>query len=185
MSKMKAISKVMGQNQLGIVLVIFGILGRLIPHIPNVNPLTSIGLIAGVNLSRCVAFFVLFITMFISDVGLALLLGYPIFSYWTLFTYTGFAAITFAGSKLRCSQQALPFYIFCSSLGFWIWTNFGVWLTSNLYSKTLAGLSDCYIAALPFLRNSLVGDMAWGLVIWGVFSLVKTKIYNKKVFQSL
>ncbi|MDR1139729.1 MAG: hypothetical protein LBK93_03840 [Rickettsiales bacterium] len=167
MNRTQTINKVVGQNQLGVVLVIFGILGRLIPHIPNVTPLTSICLIAGANLSRWGAFLVLSITMFISDIILALMFGYPIFNYCTLFTYTGFVVITFVDSKLQCSQQSLPIYVCCSSLGFWIWTNFGVWITSNLYPKTLVGLSGCYIAALPFLRNSLIGDMIWGLVIFG------------------
>jgi len=170
-------------DKYGIVLIIIGILSRLVPHIPNVNPLISISLIAGRNFSSFIAFSVLFFTMFISDIGLALLFGYPIFSYWTLFTYTGFIAITFISSKLKYSSKALPIYIFFSSFAFWIWTNFGVWLTSDMYYKTLIGLINCYIAALPFLGNSLLGDMIWGILILSILNSIKAKFYNKKFFK--
>lgn len=153
-------------------IIIISILGRLIPHIPNVTPITGMCLFIGMNLSRQTAFSILLITLIISDIGLALLFNYPIFGYWTLFVYTGFITIMFISFKLHYSQKILPIYILGSSLVFWIWTNFGVWLTTNLYPKTLIGLETCYIAALPFLRNSLIGDMTWGLIFLGVFNLI-------------
>jgi hypothetical protein len=86
---------------------------------------------------------------------------------------------------LQYSRKFFPTCILCSSLGFWIWTNFGVWATSGLYSKTLTGLGECYIAALPFLLNSLIGDMIWGLAILGVYSLhsgwLKTPLRRSKI----
>jgi len=181
---MKKIYKNIDHAKLGIALILIGILSRLVPHIPNVNPLTSIGLIAGKNFPCFIAFSILFFTMFVSDIGLALLFGYPIFGYWTLFTYTGFAAITFIGSKLKYSSKALPVYIFFSSFGFWIWTNFGVWLTSVMYSKTLAGFTSCYIAALPFLGNALLGDIVCGITIVSILNLIKVKFHSRKAFQS-
>ena len=51
-----------------------------------------------------------------------------------------------------------------------------MWLASGIYPKTLVGLGSCYVAALPFLHNSLIGDMVWGLVIfWGFNFVVNTK----------
>jgi hypothetical protein len=172
----QSVTKFLSRNLLEVVFISIGVFGRLMPHVPNITPLTSLSLITSVNLSRRKALLVLFITLFISDIGLALLFDFPAFGYWTLFTYTGFAAITLVSSKLQRSWKTLPIYIFNSSFYFWIWTNFGVWLTSNLYSKTLAGLCSCYIVALPFLRNSLIGDMVYGLVIFGIYDLIKTRI---------
>ncbi len=169
------------QHKIVTMLIIIGVLSRILPHVPNVNLLTSISLLAGKNFSRIMAFFILFCILVFSDIGLALLFGYPLFGYWTLFTYTGFAIITFFSSKLKYSPRTLPVFIFSSSLGFWVWTNFGVWIVSGMYSKTLFGLANCYIAALPFLGNALLGDMAWGLVIYVVFDLVKTEFYNKQL----
>ena len=42
-----------------------------------------------------------------------------------------------------------------------------------MYTLTLNGLVECYVAALPFLRNALVGDLAWGLVLFLSFQGVK------------
>lgn len=170
------INNFLSRNQIGVVLVVVGVLGRLVPHIPNVTPLISLSLFAGANLSRRAAVLSLFGTLFVSDLGLALLLGYPVFGYWTLFTYTGFMAIVLVGASLHCSWKILPVYILSLSFGFWIWTNFGVWLTSSLYAKTLTGLGSCYVAALPFLRNSLIGDLIWGLVVFGLFDLCHAPI---------
>ena len=59
------------------------------------------------------------------------------------------------------------------SIMFFIIANFGVWLVSNLYPKTLAGLAGCYVAAVPFFRNSLAGDAIYALLFFGGFALAQ------------
>ena len=170
---LQVINKFFSKNKLESVIMIIGIVGRLIPHVPNTTPITSLSLVIGISLSHRMALLHLFAILFISDVGLSLLYGYPVFSYWTLFTYTGFMTITLASSRLINTRASFPIYIIIATLYFWIWTNFGVWLTSGIYCKNLTGIMFCYISALPFLSNSLIGDMIWGLVIFG---LIKNKV---------
>ena len=43
------------------------------------------------------------------------------------------------------------------SLLFFVVTNFAVWATGRLYPLTGSGLAACYVAAIPFFRNSLAG----------------------------
>lgn len=171
----------MANKKLALLWVIFGVLGRLIPHFPNVTPMTSLCLFCGSKLSRLVGFLSLLLTLFVSDLLLALILGYPIFSMWTLFTYSGFAVIMLISSKLKYSARILPGYLLASSLGFWLWTNFGVWLTSAIYTKSFVGLIACYTAALPFLRNAIIGDLLWGAIIFGSYSLVQSKISKQRL----
>jgi hypothetical protein len=179
------INKFLGKNQLIIIfIIVIGVLGRLMQHLPNVTLLISLCLFTGRVFSYQIALLSLLATLFISDISLALLFGYPIFGYWTLFTYTGFIAVSIVGSRIDCSWKVLPVYILSSSFGFWIWTNFGVWLTSNLYPNTLAGFIFCYTAALPFLRNSLIGDMVWGTIIFGVFDLFVVKVFGRIAAKS-
>jgi hypothetical protein len=45
-----------------------------------------------------------------------------------------------------------------------------------LYPRTLDGLIECYWMALPFLRNSLAGDLFWTAALFGVFDLVQSAI---------
>jgi hypothetical protein len=53
------------------------------------------------------------------------------------------------------------------SLVFFVASNFAVWAFSGMYSLDLAGLSQCFIAALPFLQNTVAGDLFWTAVLFG------------------
>jgi hypothetical protein len=66
-----------------------------------------------------------------------------------------------------------------ASLVFFIVTNFGVWL-SGWYGYTLEGLSACYIAAIPFYRNQVLGDVFFTALLFGADYLVKTKVLAQK-----
>lgn len=168
-----------------ILIITIGILGRLIPHLPNVTPIIGLCLFARANLPYYFSLLVIAITLFISDLCLAAMFGYPMVSYATLFTYSGFAVVILANYKSRYLSKSLLFSILGSSFGFWIWTNFGVWLTSNWYDRSIEGLGRCYYLALPFLRNALIGDLIWGYLIFGAFNilLIKKVIKNSKCLK--
>jgi hypothetical protein len=58
-----------------------------------------------------------------------------------------------------------------SSICFFLLTNFAEWAfySSNPmgYSRDLSGILESYVAAIPFFRNTLVGDMFFTGVIFG------------------
>ncbi|MGZ3740120.1 MAG: DUF6580 family putative transport protein [Bdellovibrionota bacterium] len=157
--------------------IVLGILGRLIPHPPNMAPMTSIALFGGVQLSRSRAFAVTMLTMIMSDILLAWAEGHAVFGMWSLFTYSGFALVVLAGMWLRLAPTAgrTRSLLTGSSLFFWMWTNFGIWLVGegSPYPHTFDGLLSCYVAAIPFLGNALVGDLAWGLALFLTFHYVR------------
>lgn len=156
------------RNMVAFIWIVLGILGRLIPHPANVSPMTSIALFGGAQLSRGRAFAVTTLTMVVSDILIAWVSGNQIFGLWSIFTYSGFAAIVLAGSYLRTVPTAgrTLGFLASSSLFFWTWTNLGVWLTGGLYPLNGEGLVACYVAAIPFLGNALVGDLSWGLALF-------------------
>ena len=159
-----------------------GVFWRLIPHIPNMTPLVGLSLFAGAYLNRGPAFSIILAVLFISDLGLALIFGYPVVGYYTFFTYTGFLGVILLGSGvLDGSKWRFPAYILGSSFGFWIWTNFGVWLTAPFYTKNLDGLIACYNMAIPFLRNAIFGDLIWSCLIFGIFYI----LLNRKRAESI
>jgi hypothetical protein len=165
-------------STLASVWLVLGVLARLLPHPANVTPMTSISLFGGSELGRGRALLLTFATLVASDLLLALAMGYPAFGAWTFFTYTGFAAMVLAGSLLKGKKSAgrTIGLLLASSLGFWLWTNFGVWATGShgMYPRTIEGLGACYMAALPFLRNALVGDLAWGFVFFAGFEAARS-----------
>ena len=53
---------------------------------------------------------------------------------------------------------------------FFVVSNFSVWAGSAMYPHTLAGLAQCFIAALPFYRNDLastaiIAGLAFGIPV--------------------
>jgi hypothetical protein len=60
-----------------------------------------------------------------------------------------------------------------SSLVFFLATNFAVWAFDALYTRDLMGLSACYLAALPFFKNTVAGDLFWTCVLFGGRELLR------------
>jgi hypothetical protein len=50
---------------------------------------------------------------------------------------------------------------------FFVVTNFGVWAFTDMYPRTGDGLTACFIAAIPFFRNTLAGDLFYAAVLFG------------------
>lgn len=145
------------KNLIIAIIMLAAVLTRLVPHLPNFTPVTAIALFGGLYISnKILAYALPLIIMFISDIFLG-------FSSITLFVYAGFMLLTLIGT-LRKKPNILT--IFMGSLSFFIVTNFGVWLLG--YPKTWTGLVECYTLALPFFRNSLLGDFFYsGVMIIG------------------
>ena len=145
------------KNLIIAIIMLAAVLTRLVPHLPNFTPVTAIALFGGLYISNKILAYALPLTiMFISDIFLG-------FSSITLFVYFGFMLVTLIGT-LRKKPNILT--IFVGSLSFFIVTNFGVWLLG--YPKTWTGLVECYTLALPFFRNSLLGDFFYsGVMIIG------------------
>ena len=157
------------KNLIIAIIMLAAVLTRLVPHLPNFTPVTAIALFGGLYISNKILAYALPLTiMFISDIFLG-------FSSITLFVYSGFMLVTLIGT-LRKKPNILT--IFMGSLSFFIVTNFGVWLLG--YPKTWTGLVECYTLALPFFRNSLLGDFFYsGVMIIG-FNFVQ-KHYLQEV----
>lgn len=157
-----------------ILYIIIGILGRLIPHPANFTPIDNLCLFSGAKLKRGFAILTMFACLIISDFVLSIVYGYSPFGYWSLFNYSAYLVMILAGSMLKdkYSFKNLFIYTVSAAFGFWVWTNFGSWLfgfSAIIYPKNLAGLLSCYTAALPFLRNAVLGNLIWMVIIFGVY----------------
>ena len=77
------------------------------------------------------------------------------------FAWMWYAAMVWIGSALKRKHDALRVAAaaLAGSISFFLISNLGVWLFWNMYPKTLAGLGECYVAAVPFFRNQFAGDM--------------------------
>jgi hypothetical protein len=92
--------------------------------------------------------------------------------------YVSFALIVAIGLWLQKHRTVLPIVgaALVSSVLFFVVTNFGVWVFDSLYPKTLEGLIACFVAAIPFFRNTLLGDLLYTAVLFGGFALLEQKL---------
>ncbi len=150
-------------------LILAAALSRLMPHPANVTPVTALALFAAVHLDRRSAFIVPLAAMFLSD----LVLGFHNEMMWV---YGSFVAIVVIGFWLRNhrSLTATVGATLAGSVLFFLVTNFGMWAaTPSFYAHTFSGLIECYVAGIPFFRNSLLGDMAYVGVLFGLYALLE------------
>lgn len=73
-------------------------------------------------------------------------------------------------SPVRIGATALG-----SSVGFFLVSNFAVWLAGTMYPMTASGLATCYVAGLPFFRNALISDLLFTAVFFGAGYLISQR----------
>lgn len=148
-------------------LVVVALLTRLLPHPPNFAPITSIALFTGFHfVNKRLALFIPLICMFLTDLILGVHSLMPII-------YLSFVMISMIG--LKAKSLSLGTVLSASSL-FFIVSNLGVWYF--YYPLTWAGLSSCFILAIPFFINALMGDLFYTSVLQFSFNKLKQSSYS-------
>jgi len=160
-------------------LILAAALSRLLPHPPNVAPITALALFGGVYLDRKHAFLVPLAALLISDYFIGFYAG-------MVWVYASFIAIGFIGIWLRknLSIRSSILAAVSGSVLFFIVTNFGVWTGMHMmYPRNLAGMAECYVAAVPFFRNTLLGDLFYTGVMFGLYATAKKFIPSLTTVQ--
>jgi hypothetical protein len=145
-------------------LVGLDVVTRLSPPAPNFVPIAATALFAGAVLQcRVLSLAVPLIALILSDS----ILGY---GDWQVMAVV-YAALVLPvmigrwGQRFRSPVVFLPLAL-SSSLIFFVTTNFAVWMFSGMYAHDVGGLSQCYAMALPFFKNTIVGDLFWTSVLF-------------------
>ncbi|WP_370478210.1 DUF6580 family putative transport protein [Tamlana flava] len=147
-----------------IAFIAVAIVFRLVPHLPNVTPITAAALFSGVYFTdKKLAFIIPLLAMAISDIFLG-------FTLTSAFVYTALILVGLIGIY---SKKMNFKSILISSISFFLITNFGVWLI--WYPLNLNGLLECYTLAIPFFRNSLIGDFFFAGVLYFGFNFVSNR----------
>ena len=155
---------------IGLILILS--FSRLIPHPSNFTPILAVGVFAGFYFRNFIlSFFIVISSMFIGDVFLG-------FHNTMIFTYSSLAVAVLIGLLLK-NFNILGILIggTTSSIAFFIVTNFGAWLTLDMYENNLSGLMHSYVLAIPFYHNTLLSTLLYLFLIKVIFELV----LNKKV----
>ena len=150
-------------------IIIFAAITRFIPHPPNFTPIIAIGLFGGAYLQdRRLAFLIPLIAMIISDAFLG-------FHGTMIFVYSSIILISIMGIsvKNRITLKNCTVITLGGSLLFFLVTNFGVWIMSGFYEKSIVGLLTCYSMALPFFHNTLAGSVVYSAIMFGGYEGLK------------
>ncbi len=100
--------------------------------------------------------------------------------YWT---YGAFALMVLIGSFIKkVNFKTVIIGAVAAALMHWIVTDFGAWLggctdvtTGKLYTRDMNGLIKCYVLALPYLKNMLIGNLVYGAVLFGGFEYLQKR----------
>jgi hypothetical protein len=158
-------------------IIVAAALTRLLPHSLNFTPIGAIALFAGAYISnRVLAFVIPAAALLLSDA----LMGFPGFAAYPsqiITVYATFMLITLLGTSMRKDKRALRVGVtsVTSSVLFFVVTNFAVW-AGGFYPSTVTGLTECYIAALPFFKATLASDLFYNTILFGGFYLLQVNV---------
>jgi hypothetical protein len=173
-------SKIFTPRFIFIVTTIFAAAAmRLIPHWPNFTPIAAMALFGGAYFNRkYLAFLVPMVAMLLSDLIIGFHTTMPA-------VYVAFAITVLIGIMVARNPKVLNIAAAAvtSTVIFFLITNFGAWIGSPLYPQNFGGLIESYAAGLVFLNdgsygisfffNSLLGDLFYTSVFFGVFYLAR------------
>ena len=171
---MQNLLMILKKEFLPISLILILALARLIPHPYNFSPMLAVGVFSGFYFRQFyLSLFIVIFSMFIGD----LFLG---FHSTMFFTYIALAVAVLIGLYVKHFKfTEILFSGLASSVCFFIITNFGAWLTLEMYTKNFAGLLQSYVMAIPFFHNTFISTFVYLLVLKLLFDLaVKKKIFN-------
>lgn len=164
--------------RLAIALIALAAITRLLPHPPNFTPIAAIALFGAAYFNRQSWMMAIpFIALFLSDLFLNNVLyrewygGQFVFvsSWWI---YVAFGLVMLLGWAIL-RQKVNVVRVLGASLSasgvFFVVSNLGTFLETSMYPKTAAGLAACYTAALPFLGNTMLGDLVFSAVLFGAY----------------
>ena len=152
-----------------VLIILMAVVMRFLPHLPNMAPIAAMALFGGVYFNKKYALILPIVIMFLSDIFLG-------FHNTILFVYGSFLLTGIIGIILK-KHNNFKWILggtIISSVLFFIITNFGVWLMNmgDMYAKNLTGLVQCYVMAIPFFRNTLMGDLIYSGMMFGGYRMV-------------
>lgn len=146
-----------------ILLIGLGLTARLIPHPANFAPIGAIAIFGGMYLPRRWAVIAPLLAVFVSDIFIG-------FYSWQMMlaVYGSFTVMGLLGLWVRKNKNFARIIggTVLGSIIFFLVTNAAVWAFGTMYSHNLTGLTQSYTMAIPFFRNSLLGDFFFvGLLV--------------------
>ncbi|MFD2146846.1 DUF6580 family putative transport protein [Mucilaginibacter antarcticus] len=146
----------------------------------NFTPVGALAIFGGVYFTeKWKAYAAILLTFFLSDIIInhSYTGQWSLWSSYTFWNCVVFSLIVFVGSTIKKINVGSSVIILLAPvLIHWLimdlpWVNDA----NGLYPKTLAGYGAALVAAIPFEKNMLLGDLVFGAILFGGFELAKSK----------
>lgn len=147
----------------------------------NFSPISALFLFGGAKFSdRRMAYWAPLAAMVLSDLSIGLLMRDMSFGFhaMTPLMYATYGLIVWLGTLLQRHRSvfAIGLAAFAGEVVFFIVTNFATWVVqTGYYPHTPTGLLECYVAAIPFFRNSLTGIAIYTPLLFGGFAAFESR----------
>jgi len=160
---------------IAICFIILGIVFRFLPHPPNFSPIAAISIFSGVYLASKISLLLPVTILFLSDIFLGFY-ELPVM----ISVYICFLISVFLGRWLqrRKTFKNTIFISLLSSVIFFVITNLAVWAFTPWYPHNSVGLVQCFIMALPFFRNTVLGDLFYVFLLFGSYEFILRYLKN-------
>lgn len=153
-----------------VLLVVLAAGGRLLQPWWCFTPIAAVAMFAGYFFRDLrIAALVPLTAMTVSDLFLPGYDGVAV----TLVVYAVFLLPVVMGKRLQKYEWSLrPLaYSLVPAVVFFLATNLAIWTFRPWYEPNLAGLTQCYAAAIPFFRWMLMGDVFYVALLFGSYAL--------------
>ena len=160
------------------LLIILAAMSRLVPHPPNFTPIGALGLFAGSYIAVRRYWLVPLLALLISDIFIGFYHPVTMVSVYLAFiicTVIGRMVLLDKRNVLRIGATTLS-----ASVVFFVVSNFGDWLSGINYPLTWDGLATCYVMAIPFFGNTVMGDLFYVALLFGTYEMVRTWIMQSQ-----
>ena len=161
---------------------------KILTPIANLTPIGAMAMFGGHYFkSKWKSYFFPLLTLFISDVVMSQTI-YSTYSngllyqgwYWV---YAAFAIMVLIGKYIKeVSFKNIVIASIAAALAHWVITDFGVWLaggidisTAKPFTKDIHGFVQCYVLAIPYIKNMLIGNLLYGTILFGGYELLQKK----------
>lgn len=155
---------------MAIFFIAAAIILRLIPHLPNFAPIAAMALFGGTYLNKKYALLVPIFAMLISDYFIGFYNPWIMFSVYGSFILIGLIGLWLKNHKTVANVLGASL---SGSIIFFLVTNFAVWAVPySMYHHNLQGLLQSYIMGLPFLKNTILGDLFYVGALFSLYEIV-------------
>ena len=163
-----------------LVFTIAAVLLRLVPHPANFAAIAALALFTGVYCTKFSKWWLLapLGAMVVSDIFIGTYDWRIMAAVYGSFLIAGGIGIVVARYK---SMGSVLLSSVAVSVVFYLTTNFAVWMFGTLYPLNLEGLMASYIMALPFFRNTLLGNLFFVSVFFGVYEFAIAVLPSPKL----